>query len=130
MTAPPEREAPVGRPTVPSETEVAEVRGRIAALEREAKSLEPDPRSARLYHELGLLWERPLGNLRAAAAAFQAAYRLAPKFVENLRSARRIFSDVGNWPMVLQLLDAELAATEGARPRAALLFEKAEVLAD
>ncbi|RPH64672.1 MAG: tetratricopeptide repeat protein, partial [Myxococcaceae bacterium] len=129
MTAPPEREAPVGRPTVPSETE-AEVRARIAALEREAKALEPDPRSARLYHELGLLWERPLGNLRAAAAAFQSAYRLAPHFVENLRSARRIFSDVGNWPMVLQLLDAELAATESARPRAALLFEKAEVLAD
>ena len=130
MTAPPEREAPVGRPTAPSETEVSEVRARIAALEREARSLEPDPRSARLYHELGLLWERPLGNLRAAAAAFQSAYRLAPRFVENLRSARRIFSDVGNWPMVLQLLDAELAATEGARPRAALLFEKAEVLAD
>jgi lipopolysaccharide biosynthesis regulator YciM/Tfp pilus assembly protein PilF len=129
MTAPPEREAPVGRPTVPSETE-AEVRARIAALEREAKALEPDPRSARLYHELGLLWERPLGNLRAAAAAFQSAYRLAPRFVENLRSARRIFSDVGNWPMVLQLLDAELAATESDRPRAALLFEKAEVLAD
>ena len=130
MTASSEREAPVGRPTGPSETEVAEVRARIAALEREAKALEPDPRSARLYHELGLLWERPLGNLRAAAAAFQSAYRLAPRFVENLRSARRIFSDVGNWPMVLQLLDAELAATEGARPRAALLFEKAEVLAD
>jgi tetratricopeptide (TPR) repeat protein len=130
MTAPPEREAPVGRPTVPSEADVGEVRARIAALEREAKALEPDPRSARLYHELGLLWERPLGNLRAAAAAFQAAYRLAPRFVENLRSARRIFSDVGNWPMVLQLLDAELAAIDGARPRAALLFEKAEVLSD
>jgi len=130
MTASSEREAPVGRPPAPSEAEVAEVRARIAALEREAKALEPDPRSARLYHELGLLWERPLGNLRAAAAAFQSAYRLAPRFVENLRSARRIFSDVGNWPMVLQLLDAELAATEGARPRAALLFEKAEVLAD
>ena len=130
MTAPPEREAPPARPTGPPESEAPEVRARIAALEREARALEPDPRSARLYHELGLLWERPLGNLRAAAAAFQAAYRLAPRFVENLRSARRIFSDVGNWPMVLQLLDAELAATEGARPRAALLFEKAEVLAD
>ncbi|HTS80824.1 MAG TPA: tetratricopeptide repeat protein [Myxococcaceae bacterium] len=130
MTAPPERDAAPGRPPSPAEGEVTEVRARIAALEREAKALEPDPRSARLYHELGLLWERPLGNLRAAAAAFQAAYRIAPRFVENLRSARRIFADVGNWPMVLQLLDAELAATEGARPRAALLFEKAEVLSD
>ena len=126
-----EREPGPGRPPAgPGESESAEVRARIAALEREAKALEPDPRSARLYHELGLLWERPLGNLRAAAAAFQAAYRLAPRFVENLRSARRIFSDVGNWPMVLQLLEAELAATEGPRLRAALLFEKAEVLAD
>ena len=130
MTAPPERDAPTPRPAPPSDADGAEVRARIAALEREARALEPDPRSARLYHELGLLWERPLGNLRAAAAAFQAAYRIAPRFVENLRSARRIFSDVGNWPMVLQLLDAELEATEGARPRAALLFEKAEVLAE
>ncbi len=126
-----EREpGPVRPPAGPGESESAEVRARIAALEREAKALEPDPRSARLYHELGLLWERPLGNLRAAAAAFQSAYRLAPRFVENLRSARRIFSDVGNWPMVLQLLEAELSATEGPRLRAALLFEKAEVLAD
>ena len=62
MTASSEREAPVGRPTVPSETEVAEVRARIAALEREAKALEPDPRSARLYHELGLLWERCINH--------------------------------------------------------------------
>jgi len=130
MTAPPERETPAPRSAGSGETEAAEVRARVAALEREAKALEPDPRSARLYHELGLLWERPLGNLRAAAAAFQSAFRLAPRFVENLRSARRIFSDVGNWPMVLQLLDAELAATEGERSRAALLFEKAEVLAD
>ena len=130
MTAPPERETAPPRSGGSAETEASEVRARIAALEREARALEPDPRSARLYHELGLLWERPLGNLRAAAAAFQAAYRIAPRFVENLRSARRIFSDVGNWPMVLQLLDAELTATEGARPRAALLFEKAEVLSD
>ncbi len=109
----------------------AEVRARIAALEREAKALEPDPRSARLYHELGLLWERPLGNLRAAAAAFQAAYRLAPRFVENLRSARRIFSDVGNWPMVLQLLEAELAGHRGP-PRSArrCSSRRREVLAD
>ena len=134
MTAPPEREAPPARPPAAapavSDAVASEVRNRIASLEREARALEPDPGSARLYHEIGLLWERPLGNLRAAAAAFQAAYRLAPRFVENLRSARRIFSDVGNWGMVLQLLDAELAAAEVPRARAALLFDKAQVLAE
>jgi tetratricopeptide (TPR) repeat protein len=134
MTAPPQRDPPGSRPPsahppVPAPVE-AEVRARIADLEREARALDPDPRSARLFHEAGLLWERPLGNLRAAAAAFQSAYRIAPRFVENLRSARRIFSDVGNWSMVLQLLDAELAATEVSRDRAALLFDKAQVLAD
>src|SRR5262249_41844796 len=94
MTEPPEREAPPAPPAPPAsgvpDVVASEVRTRIATLEREARALEPDPGSARLYHELGLLWERPLGNLRAAAAAFQAAYRIAPRFVENLRSARRI----------------------------------------
>src|SRR5262249_27805109 len=126
--APPPRPAPPASGV--SDVVASEVRTRIATLEREARALEPDPGSARLYHELGLLWERPLGNLRAAAAAFQAAYRIAPRFVENLRSARRIFSDVGNWGVVLQLLDAELAATEPPRARAALLFDKAQVLAE
>jgi len=133
MTAPPQRDPPGSPPhsvRAASALLEAEVRARIAALEREARALDPDPRSARLFHEAGLLWEHPLGNLRAAAAAFQSAYRIAPRFVENLRSARRIFSDVGNWSMVLQLLDAELAATESPRDRAGLLFDKVQVLGD
>ena len=107
---------------------VEEARARIASLEREARALGSVPQAALLFHEMGLLWEHPLGNPRNAASAFQAAYRLAPRFIENLRAARRIFSEVGNWPMVLQLLDAELEATEAGRTRAALLYERALVL--
>jgi cellulose synthase operon protein C len=107
-----------------------EARERIAALEREARALGDGPEAALLFHEMGLLWEDPLRNPRNAASAFQAAYRLAPRFVENLRAARRIFSDVGNWQLVLQLLDAELEATEVGRGRAALLYERALVLDD
>ena len=77
---------------------------------------------------MGLLWEDPLHNPRNAAAAFQTAFRLAPHFVENLRAARRIFSEVGNWQLVLQLLDAELEATPTGKSRAGLLFERALVL--
>src|SRR3954469_411616 len=57
-----------------------EARARIAWLEREAKALGADSRSAVLFHEIGLLWEDPLANPRNAAVAFQNAYRLAPDF--------------------------------------------------
>ncbi|MCI0570247.1 MAG: tetratricopeptide repeat protein, partial [Myxococcaceae bacterium] len=106
----------------------AEARARIASLEREARVLGADPAAAHLFHEVGLLWEEPLRNPRNAAVAFQAAYRLAPRFVANIRAARRLFADVGNWHMVVQLVDAELEATGEPRARAALLLEKATIL--
>ncbi|XXF81048.1 Adventurous gliding motility protein K [Myxococcaceae bacterium GXIMD 01537] len=107
-----------------------EARERIAGLEREARAIAAtDPQAAALlFHEVGLLWEDPLKNPRNAAVAFQGAYKLAPKFLANIRAARRLFGDVGNWQMVVQLLDAELAATEDARHKAALLFERGTLL--
>jgi tetratricopeptide (TPR) repeat protein len=105
-----------------------EARQRIASLEREAKALGSDPQGALLFHEIGLLWEDPLGNARNAAVAFQNAYRLDPKFLPNLRTARRLFSSVGNWQMVVQLLDAELACAKDDAAKAHLLLEKAIVL--
>ena len=103
-------------------------RHQIAKLEREAKALGADPAAALLFHQIGLLWEGPLQNARSAAVAYQNAFRLAPKFLANIRAARRLFAEVGNWQMVVQLLDAELAAIAGERERAGLLFEKAAVL--
>lgn len=107
-----------------------EARERIAALEREARAVTAtDPQTAALlFHEVGLLWEEPLKNPRNAAVAFQNAYKLAPRFLANIRAARRLFSDVGNWQMVVQLLDAELACVEDPRQKAALLFEKGTLL--
>lgn len=105
-----------------------EARERIAALEREAKALGPDPSAALLFHEIGLLWESPLKHPRNAAVAYQSAFKLAPRFLANIRAARRLFAEVGNWQMVVTLLDAELSATEANRGRAALLFEKGQLL--
>lgn len=105
-----------------------QARAQIASLEREAKALGADPAAAMLFHQIGLLWEDPLKNPPNAAVAYQKAYKLAPKFLANIRAARRLFADVGNAQMVVQLLDAELAATEDPRTRAALTFEKAQVL--
>lgn len=100
----------------------------IAALEREANALGGDPAAARLHHEMGLLWEGPLKQPRHAAICFQNAYRIDPTYVPNLRAARRLFSEVGNWPMVAQLLDAEAAVTTEPQAWAALAFEKALLL--
>ena len=117
--------APATEPATASEDEA---RARIGALEREARAIGNQPAAALLFHEIGLLWEAPLKHARNAAVAYQAAFKLAPKFLANIRAARRLFSEVGNWQMVSQLIDAELQATEGKRARAALLFEKAQVL--
>ncbi|WP_224366595.1 tetratricopeptide repeat protein [Hyalangium versicolor] len=107
-----------------------DARERLAALEREARAISSsDPQAAALlFHEMGLLWEETLKNPRNAAVAFQNAYKLAPKFLVNIRAARRLFADVGNWQMVIQLLDAELGGTEDPRQKATLLFEKASIL--
>ena len=119
---------------MPSETGVAptqtdeDARARIATLDREAKGLGATVSAALLFHEIGLLWEHPLKHPRFAAVAYQAAYKLAPRFLANIRAARRLFAEVGNWQMVVTLLDAELNATENKRGKAALLFEKGVVL--
>jgi tetratricopeptide (TPR) repeat protein len=105
-----------------------EARERITSLEREARALGADPRAALLFHEIGRLYEDPLKNPRNAAMAYNQAYRLAPRFLSNIRAARRLFADVGNWQMAVQLLDAELNATETPGDRAALLFEKGTLL--
>lgn len=122
-------------PAIPVPTSAApptagedDARARIAALEREARALGGTPEAAVLYHEMGLLWEHRLKHARNAAVAYQAAFKLAPRFLANIRAARRLFGEVGNWVMVVQLLDAELGATENPRARASLLFEKAQVL--
>jgi cellulose synthase operon protein C len=114
--------------TEPVTATVEEARSRIATLEREAAAIGHQPAAAPLFHEMGLLWERPLEHARNAAVAYQSAFTLAPRFVPNLRAARRLFSELGQWQMVSQLLDAELQATEGKGARAALLFEKSQIL--
>lgn len=105
------------------------LRQEFFALEREAKARGAEPSAARLFHELGRQWEERAKNPRSAAVAYQQAYQIAPAFRPNLQSARQLFTEVGNWQMVVQLLDAEIAAAEPSEAPA-LLFEKATLLED
>jgi tetratricopeptide (TPR) repeat protein len=117
-----------GENPAPATASEDEARARIAALEREARAMGAVPAAALLFHEMGLLWESPLKHARNAAVAYQQAFKLAPRFLANIRAARRLFAEVGNWMMVVTLIDAEFAATDARRARAALLFEKGQIL--
>jgi cellulose synthase operon protein C len=99
-----------------------------AGYEREAKALGETPAAARLWYEAGLIHEERLGGLRQAALCFQTAFKLDPTHRPNVHAARRLFTEVGNWAMVAQLLQAEADATEDAEAKAALLFERAVLL--
>lgn len=118
-------EAPSPQPHPLSAEQIQEL---LEAFEREAKALGNDPAAARLHHEMGLLREGLLKNPRQAAGCYQRAYQLSRKFVSNLRAARLLFSEVGNWEMVAQLLDAEASGSATDSERLALMLEKARVL--
>ena len=113
---------------VPATASEDEAKARIVALEKEARAMGAVPAAALLFHEMGLLWESPLKHARNAAVAYQQAFKLSPRFLANIRAARRLFADVGNWVMSVTLIDAELAATDARRAQAALLFRKGQIL--
>jgi tetratricopeptide (TPR) repeat protein len=108
----------------------ADAQALLARLDRESKALGNVPAAASLFHEMGQLWEQPLKSPRNAAICYQNAFKLDPGFLPNIRSARRLFAEVGNWQMALQLLDAEIAATTDPIARAPLRFERGQLLED
>lgn len=120
-TAPSPSAAPAAAPPSP------EFQALMGRLEREVKALGPSPKAAPLLHEMGQLWEQ-LRQLRNASICYEAAHRFDPTFLPNIRSARRILAEVNNWPVVLQLLDAEIAATTEPVARGALRIERAQLL--
>ncbi|WP_157370464.1 tetratricopeptide repeat protein [Vulgatibacter incomptus] len=96
----------------------------IAALEREVAARGDDPSAAALLHEIGRHWEERRKSPRHAAIAYQKAFRLDRSLVPNLQAARRLFSEVGNWPLVAHLLETEVDAERDPAARSRLLFER------
>lgn len=121
-TAPPPPQAP------PSPEDAARWQEAIASYDREAKALGADKRAAPLWFEIGRIFEERLLQPRQAASAYQAAFKTDPTFVPVIHAARRLFYDINNWPMVVTLLDSELAVEKRPRTRAALLLERGRIL--
>jgi len=113
--------------TPPSAEEAAKWQEVIAGYEREAKALGADRRSAPLWFEIGRVFEERLLQPRQAATSYQLAFKTDTGFVPVIHAARRLFQDINNWPMVVVLLDAELAVEKRPRNRSGLLVEKARI---
>ena len=97
---------------------------------REAQARTGDPAAARLWHAAGQVFEAWLDKPREAAVCYQAAFKADAGYSPNLRAARRLFTGVGNWAMVAQLLQAEADADPDPHKKAHLLFERAVLLHD
>jgi tetratricopeptide (TPR) repeat protein len=100
----------------------------IAEFEREIAALGDGPEAARLYYECGRIWEDKLAQPRNAWQCYNKAFALSPTFLPDIRAARRLASQVGNWNVAVQIIDSELAATRSPAQRAHLLHTRGRLL--
>jgi tetratricopeptide (TPR) repeat protein len=112
----------------PTPEEMTRWQAVIADYEREAKAIGNEPHAASLYVEIGRVWEEQLNKPRNAAMAYQRAFHLNARDPAVLHASRRLFTEVGNWGMVVQILQAEIDGTDRPERKATLLAEKGVIL--
>jgi tetratricopeptide (TPR) repeat protein len=112
----------------PTPEDLARWQAVIADYEREAKAIGNEPHAASLYVEIGRVWEEQLNKPRNAAMAYQRAFHLNARDPAVLHASRRLFTEVGNWGMVVQILQAEIEGTDRPERKATLLAEKGVIL--
>ncbi|MBK6685137.1 MAG: tetratricopeptide repeat protein [Deltaproteobacteria bacterium] len=114
-------------PAAPAE-QAARIEAMIQDYEREIAALSNDPRAAPLLIEVGRLYEEYLGRPRNAATSYERAFNLDPRDPSVLHASRRLFTEVGKWNMVVQILGFEIEFAETAERKAALHAEKGTIL--
>lgn len=118
-----------GGPFLPrSAEEAAPWEALVADYEREAAALGTDPRAAQLFLEIGRIYEEQLAKPRNAATSYQRAFNLDPKDPAVLHASRRLFTEVGNWAMVVQILGYEIEIAQTPLDKATLWAEKGTLL--
>ncbi len=116
---------PGGEPEAPA---LPDARALLARYEREARARGATAAAAPLWYEMGRLWEARLGSLKEAAACYQKAYLLDTAHRPTLAAARRLFTRAGNWPMAIQLCEAELSVGPSPPEARVLRLAKARLL--
>ena len=102
----------------------------VQAYEREAAALGSNAAGAPLFMEVGRIYEEELGQPRQAASAYQKAFNLDPRNPSVLHASRRLFTEVGNWAMVVQIIGYEIEGAKSDERRATLFAEKGSILED
>ncbi len=100
----------------------------LAEYDRELAAIGEVPAAAALHYESGRIWEEKLAQPRNAWQSYNRAFQLAPQLLPNIRSARRLASQVGNWNVSVQIIDSELQACTDKRLEAHLLHSKGLIL--
>jgi tetratricopeptide (TPR) repeat protein len=102
--------------------------GLLAEYEREIEALGDVPEAAALYFECGRIWEEKLAQPRNAWICYNKAFQLRPRLLPNIRAARQLASQIGNWNATIQILESEAEATEDALGKAYLHLHRGLVL--
>ncbi len=113
-----------------TEEEVAFWKAQIKAFERDAEGMADASLAARIALEVGRIYEEQLGRPRNAATSYQRAFTLDPGNPAVLHASRRLFTEVGNWGMVLEILGFEVEAASTSERKATLLTEKGAIQED
>ncbi len=112
----------------PSDAEVAAAGAQLAHLDEEARTLGETPQAAAVHHAMGRIRIERLGDPQSAAACFQAAFSLDPKYRPNLEAARRLFATEGQWERALAIHQREESLLVDAAARAESLRAQARIL--
>lgn len=113
-----------------TEEQVAFWKAQIKAFERDAAGLSDASQAARIALEVGRIYEEQLGRPRNAATSYQRAFTLDPGNPAVLHASRRLFTEVGNWGMVLEILGFEVEGAPTPERKATLLAELGAIQED
>jgi tetratricopeptide (TPR) repeat protein len=119
--AAPKDAPPPAPPAPPRDT----VEGRIAALRAEIEADPDKARQAALTYEIGLLYERRVGNDALAVREYLRAFTLEPGFRLPLFALTRIFERRRAFRNLGRLYEAEAKAASTPADRASALLDRA-----
>ncbi|MBN2495414.1 MAG: tetratricopeptide repeat protein [Deltaproteobacteria bacterium] len=100
----------------------------LAEYERELAAIGDTPAAAILHYESGKIWEEKLAQPKNAYQCYSTAFQLAPQLSPNIRAARRLASQVGNWNLTVQILDSEIESCADATYKAHLHHKRGQIL--
>ncbi len=103
-------------------------KGVLNEYKQEMAAVGQVPEAAILYYEVGKILEQKLSQPNQAWEHFKRAFQLQPSFTPNIRVARRLATQMGNWNAVVLVIDSEIAATADPLEQGLLYLRRGRLL--